>query len=69
MIEPQILKEPDSLVEETEKMEFYCVLFLVMMFFFVMAACNERFKPVVGHQTSFTIILGIIVALILWGAF
>ena len=40
-----------------------------MMFFFVMAACNERFKPAVGHQTSFTIILGIIVALILWGAF
>lgn len=39
----------DPVFEEIEKMEFYCVLFIVMLFFFVMAACNERFKPKVGH--------------------
>ena len=50
-------------------MEFYIILFLVMLFFFIMAACNEKFKPKVGHQTSFTIILGILIALILWGCF
>lgn len=50
-------------------MEFYVILFLLMLFFFVMSACNERYKPKVGHQTSFTIILGVIVALILWISF
>ena len=50
-------------------MEFYCVLFIIMLFFFVMAACNEKFKPKCGHQTSFTIILGVLVALFLWLAF
>ena len=41
--------ELDPAVEETEKMEFYCVLFLVMLFFFVAAAANERYKWKVGH--------------------
>ena len=50
-------------------MEFYCVLFLVMLFFFVAAAANERYKWKVGHQTSFTIILGVMVALVLWACF
>ena len=66
--EPQRL-DIDPVMEEVEKMEFYCVLFLIMTFFFVIAACNERFKFKCGHQTSFTIILGVVVALILWLAF
>lgn len=66
--EPQRL-DIDPVLEEVEKMEFYCVLFLIMTFFFVMAACNERYKLKCGHQTSFTIILGVVVALILWLSF
>lgn len=54
---------------EIEKMEFYCVLVVTMLFFFVAAASNERHKWKVGHQTSFTIIFGVIVALILWAVF
>lgn len=50
-------------------MEFYLVLFLVMLFFFVMAACNEKYKPPVGHQTSYTIIFGVIISVILWFSF
>ena len=54
---------------EVDKMEFYLMWFLLMLFFFVMAAANEKFKPKCGHQTSFTIILGVIVSVCLWFGF
>ena len=50
-------------------MEFYCVLFIAMIFFFVCAGAIEKYKPWCGHQTSFTIILGIIISLILFAGF
>ena len=59
--------DPEQL--ETEKMEFYLVLFVLMCFFFATAACNEKYKPPVGHQTSFTIIFGVVVSIILWYGF
>lgn len=59
----------DPETEETYSMEFYAILFGTMLFFFVTAAANEKFKPRVGHQTSYTIILGVIIALILYAAF
>ena len=59
----------DEDVIEAEKMEFYCVLFIVMLFFFVSAASNEKHKWKVGHQTSFTIIFGVLIALLLWLGF
>ena len=46
--------------------EFYIIWFAIMVFFFVAAGANEKFKPACGHQTSFTIILGVTVALFLW---
>ena len=46
---PQVFEEIDPVLEEIESIEFYCVLFIVMLFFFVMAACNEKFKPKCGH--------------------
>lgn len=72
LAEPLILQdepEPEEIDEEVEKMEFYTVLFLLMLFFFVMAAMNERYKPKCGHQTSFTIILGVCISLVLWLSF
>ncbi len=72
LAEPLILQDepiPEEEDEEVEKMEFYTVLFLTMLFFFVMAAMNERYKPKCGHQTSFTIILGVCISLILWLSF
>ena len=41
-----------------------CILFVVMIAFFFMAGAFEKYKPKCGHQTSFTIILGIILSLI-----
>ena len=65
---PTVLSVP-TVVPESAKMEFITILFLLMTFFFVMAACNDKFKPKCGHQTSFTIILGISAALVLWFCF
>jgi len=52
--------------EKTMKMEFYTLMFAMMFFFFVIAACNSKFKPKYGHQTSFTLIIGVVVAIFLW---
>lgn len=62
-------EETPSQKEEEEHMEFYVIVFCVMLFFFTMAACNDKYKLKVGHQTSFTIILGVIIALVLWAVF
>jgi len=40
-----------------------------MVFFFVMAACNEKYKPKCGHQTSYTIIFGVLISICLWYGF
>jgi len=37
-----------------------------MLFFFMVAAASEKYKPAIGHETSYTIIMGLIVSLILW---
>jgi sodium/hydrogen exchanger-like protein 6/7 len=51
------------------KMEFYLLNFAMMFFFFLMAACIHKFKPNYGHQTSFTLIIGVVVAISLWCVF
>jgi len=55
--------------EKTMKMEFYMLMFAMMLFFFVIAACNNKFKPKYGHQTSCTLIIGIVIASSLWSFF
>ena len=52
--------------EEEEIVEFYVMIFAVMVFFFITAALNERYKPRCGHQTSYAIILGVILSCILY---
>ena len=55
---------------EAQQYEFVCILFCIMVAFFFMAALFEKFKPRCGHQTSYTIIIGIILSMIffwVWG--
>ena len=59
-------EEPDETQEEEENMAFYLILFALMMLFFITSAYNERYKPVCGHQTSYTIIAGIVSSCIIW---
>ena len=67
--DPKTEEEISDEQEEIDKMEFYLILFGVMLFFFIMAGANERYKWACGHQTSFTIIFGVCVSLILYAAF
>ena len=59
-------EDPDEAQREEENMTFYLILFALMMLFFITSAFNERYKPACGHQTSYTIIAGIITSSILW---
>jgi hypothetical protein len=45
---------------------FYVTFIFMMLFFFMVAAASEKYKPAIGHETSYTIIMGLIVSLILW---
>jgi len=45
---------------------FYITFIFMMLFFFMVAAASEKYKPRFGHETSYTIILGIVLSLILW---
>jgi NhaP-type Na+/H+ or K+/H+ antiporter len=45
------------------------LLLVVMIFFFLCAALNEKFKPRCGHQTGYAIILGVIFSCILYAVF
>lgn len=38
----------------------------MMLFFFIVAGAHEKFHPKIGHETSYTVILGIVISLILW---
>jgi hypothetical protein len=39
----------------------------MMIFFFMMGALIDKYKPAYGHQTCLTIILGATISLIGWG--
>ena len=38
----------------------------MLLFFFICGSAGEKYKPVVGHETTYTIILGLIISIILW---
>lgn len=38
----------------------------MMLFFFVCSALIEKYKPKIGHETGFTIILGIVLSLLIF---
>ena len=66
---PKLLSSSDPNQDfeiETEQVEFYVILLCTMLFFFTSAALVEKYKPKFGHQTSFTIIVGIIISVILY---
>ena len=71
ILQRALLREEEDPEEEEEidRMEFYVFLFICMTFFFVVAGAIEKYKPWCGHQTSFTIILGLIIGLCLWFGF
>jgi NhaP-type Na+/H+ or K+/H+ antiporter len=48
------------------KTVFYVTFMCMMLFFFMVAALSEKYKPSIGHETSYTIILGIVLSVILW---
>ena len=57
-------KDEDELAEQ--RVTFYIVFICLMLFFFFGMAIIEKFKPKYGHETCFTVMLGMVVSLLLY---
>lgn len=51
-----------------DKMIFYVTFILMLLFFFISAAAGEKYKPRIGHETTYSVILGLVISVILWYA-
>lgn len=49
-------------------MIFYVTFILMLLFFFIAAAASEKYKPRIGHETSYSVIMGLLISVILWYA-
>jgi NhaP-type Na+/H+ or K+/H+ antiporter len=49
-------------------MIFYVTFILMLLFFFIAAAASEKYKPRIGHETSYSVIMGLLISIILWYA-
>lgn len=64
-LEPDLTNDSDP-DEERIYTYFLGTMILLLIFFFGVGACVEHFKPRIGHETSATLILGIIISCVLW---
>jgi sodium/hydrogen exchanger-like protein 6/7 len=55
-----------SASKQTQSLFFFISFLLMMLFFFVCSALIEKYKPSVGHETTYTILLGIAFSVILY---
>lgn len=50
-------------------MIFYVTFILMVLFFFLTSAAGEKFQPKCGHETTYTVALGLLISVIFWYAF
>lgn len=50
-------------------MIFYVTFIFMVLFFFLTSAAGEKYKPKCGHETTYTVALGLLVSIIYWYAF
>jgi NhaP-type Na+/H+ or K+/H+ antiporter len=69
----QIIFEIPTAEEHAEHKEhdesaivFMATFLALMVFFFIGAAIVEKFKPPVGHETGYTILLGMLISYLFW---
>jgi hypothetical protein len=52
---------------EDKTSEYFLLTFIVMcLFFFVSSALIEKYKPSYGHETCFTILVGVTISLLIY---
>jgi hypothetical protein len=66
LLAPQSLQEIPVVESETDKIIFLVTFTFMILFFFIVGAIGEKYKPKVGHETTYTVLLGLLVSLILW---
>jgi hypothetical protein len=66
LLAPQSLQEIPVVESETDQIIFLVTFTFMILFFFIVGAIGEKYKPKVGHETTYTVLLGLLVSLILW---
>jgi hypothetical protein len=66
LLAPQSLQEIPVVESETDKIIFLVTFTFMILFFFIVGAIGEKYKPKVGHETTYTVLLGLLISLILW---
>jgi len=66
LLAPQLLQEIPVVESETDKIIFLVTFTFMILFFFIVGAIGEKYKPKVGHETTYTVLLGLLISLILW---
>ena len=54
--------------QQTQALLFYVTFMVMMVFFFVCSALMEKYKPPFGHETTYTILFGVVFSVILYFA-
>ena len=57
-----------GLSEEAANFIFYVTFIIMLLFFFTTGAASEKYKPAFGHETTYTVALGLLISVILWYA-
>jgi hypothetical protein len=66
LLAQQSLQEIPIEQTETDKVIFLVTFTFMILFFFIVGAIGEKYKPKIGHETTYTVLLGLILSLILW---
>lgn len=66
LLAQQSLQEIPIEQTETDKVIFLVTFTFMILFFFIVGAISEKYKPKIGHETTYTVLLGLLISLILW---
>ena len=57
---------PGEDASEEESVYFYITFLIMLVFFFVGAGLIEKYKPKYGHETGYTVALGILISFLIF---
>lgn len=66
VIGTELSQEAAEVCPENDTYFFFGTFIIMTLFFFVSAAAGERYHFKVGHETSYTVIFGLAISLLIW---
>jgi FtsH-binding integral membrane protein len=59
-------QEMDENIIEKTSVYFYLTFIVMCLFFFVSSSLIEKYKPLYGHETGYTILVGVTISLLIY---